>query len=127
FMNGVYREVLDDIRRVQEYLPDQILYLQPYAGELIAQLAKHPPSTEEPVRMFISLTTELNKIHYTCEIVGWDDKTVLTGRKRELISDIIAKYEPTERGGIYLQGHEGGSECVNLLHVRRMQRLALPF
>jgi hypothetical protein len=127
FMNGVFREVLDDIRSVQEHLPDQVLFLQPYTGERIVKFAENPPSSDDPVRMFISITTDLSKVRYTCEIVGWDDKTLLTGRKRELISEIIAKYEPTERGGIYTHGREGGPECRNLLHVRRMQKLVRPF
>lgn len=125
-MNGVYRGVLDDILKVQQHLPDQVLYLQPYAGERIVKLADCPPSSDSPVRMFISLTDDLPRVRYLCEIVGWDDKTALTGPKHDIIETLIRQFQPTE-DGIYMHARDGGPECRNLLHVRRMRKLARPF
>ncbi|MDQ3634150.1 MAG: hypothetical protein M3405_06520 [Acidobacteriota bacterium] len=127
FINGVHSEVLEDIFEVQKHLPEQVLYLQPYSGKRIVKLADNNPSTEHPVQLFLSLTNDLSNIHFTCQIIGWDDKHTLSGRKKEIIRDIIMKFQPTEDDGIYLQAREGGSECRNLLHVRRMQKLSKPF
>lgn len=127
FINGVFREVLDDIRDAQNQQPDLVLFLQPYAGQLIVRLAKDPPGIDTPVVLFLSTTTELAKVSYTCEIVGWNDKTMLSEEEKNTISEVIEKYQPTERGGIYMQGHKGGPEAKNLLHVMHMRRLSLPF
>ena len=127
FINGVYRQVLDDIRTAQEAEPDLILYLQPYAGQQIVRLAKDPPSLESPVTLYLSTTSELAKVTYTCDVVGWSDKSVLSQQEFAAISEVIKKYQPTERGGIYMHGHPGGPEAMNLLHVQGMVRLALPF
>jgi len=127
FINGVYRRVLDDIRKAHESEPDLILYLQPYSGQLIVRLAKDPPTQAHPVTLFLSTTTEVAKVSYTCEIVGWCDKTKLGERELAAFSEVIQKYQPTERGGIYMRGHESGPEAKNLLHVMHMRRLSLPF
>ncbi len=95
FLNGVYSVVLEDIYKVQKYLPEQVLYLQPYAGSKITYLADDPPSADFPVKLLMSLTDDLPNIHFVCEIIGWDDKTVLGGRKREIIREIILKFQPT--------------------------------
>src|SRR5258708_35701931 len=125
FMNGVYSVVLADIYRVHSLVPDQILYLQPYKAERIVELADHPPSTDSPVNLFLSLTEDLPTVRYTCEIVGWNDKRGLTGRKREIIDTVIRAFQPTE-DGVYAVA-ERGIEPVNLLSVRRMRELSRPF
>jgi len=56
FINGVYAGVLNDICKVQGFVPEQILYLQPFAGQRIVELSDNPPSTDSPVRLFLSLT-----------------------------------------------------------------------
>lgn len=66
FINGVYRGVLSDIAEVQNLVPNQVLYLQPYAGSRIAQLASNHPSIESPIRLFRSLTDDLPTVRYTC-------------------------------------------------------------
>jgi hypothetical protein len=88
------------------------------------KLADDPPSTDSPVRLFLSLTDDLPTVRYTCEIVGWHDKRELTGRKRDIIETIIRSFEPTENGVYSVQQ---GTDCVNLLSVWRMRELAKPF
>ena len=124
FINGVFSSVIDEILAVQRCVPEQVLYLQPYAGDRIAELHKARPSVDRPMRLFISLTDDLPTVHYTCEIVGWDDKRELTGKKREIIEAVIKTFQPGEEE-VYTQRR--GTECVNLLHVWRMRRLAQPF
>ncbi len=55
FLNGVFEEVLDDIYKVHQFLPEQVLYLQPYAGQPIKNLADEPPSVDDPLQLFLSL------------------------------------------------------------------------
>lgn len=95
FMNGVYREVLDDTCSIHRHLPEQILYLQAYASQLIVRLADDEPSVESPVRMFISTTKELAKVRYACEIVG-DVKATIDSEKRSITDNIIRAFLPTE-------------------------------
>ena len=124
FINGVFSTVIDEILSVQKYVPEQVLYLQPYAGDKIVELYKNPPSVDRPVRLFLSLTDDLPTVRYTCEIVGWDDKRELVGRKREIIEAVIKTFQLGEEE-VYAERR--GVECVNLLHVWRMKQLSRPF
>ena len=124
FINGVFSTVVEEILAVQKYVPEQVLYLQPYAGDRIVELYKNPPSVDRPVRLFLSLTDDLPTVRYTCEIVGWDDKRELVGRKREIIQAVIEKLQPEEEE-VYAERR--GVECVNLLHVWRMKEISRPF
>jgi hypothetical protein len=124
FINGVFSTVITEILGVQKYVPEQVLYLQPYAGDRIVELYKHPPSVNSPVRLFLSVTDDLPTVRYTCEIVGWDDKRELVGQKREIIEAVIKIFQPGEEE-VYPERH--GVECVNLIHVWRMKQLSKPF
>ena len=124
FINGVYAGVLRDIHRVQTFVPEQILYLQPFSGQRIVKLSNNRPSTQSPVRLFLSLTDDLSTVRYTCEIVDWNDKRELVGRSREMIDSVIRAFQPTE-DGVYPVAR--GIECVNLLSVWRMRELSKPF
>lgn len=119
FINGVYESVLEEIRAVQEHLPEQVLFLQPYSGMRIAELRRVRPTVDDPMRLYISTTADLPIVAYTAEIVGWDDKELLPQAKRELVSRIQEALQPGEQ-------YEGTAE-VNLIHVRRMSRLESPF
>jgi hypothetical protein len=124
FINGVFESVLDEIVNVQQHLPEQVLYLQPYRNQRIVHLADRPPTADDPVRLFLSITSDIQHVHYVAEIVGWDDKRYLTGKKRELVEQVIRLLQPGE-GGIYEEA--GVGEAVNLLHVRRMKKLSQTF
>ncbi|MBN1139199.1 MAG: hypothetical protein JXM73_21655 [Anaerolineae bacterium] len=124
FLNGVYDNVLQEILRVQAYLPDQILFLQPYKWARIVRLAEDPPTTEDPVRLFVSTTVDLATVHYVGEVVGWDDKGQLEGARLDAINRVIGSLQPDEEA-VYMQ--ERGTRCTNLLHVRRLKQLSQPF
>jgi hypothetical protein len=126
FYNGMYEDVLKDILKIQAHLPEQILYLQPYSSERIVSLAENPPSVDDPVRLLMSLTTDLPRMHYACEIVGWDDKRKLKGPKLTLLNRIVYAFQWTE-GGVYEYARDKERPCVNLLYVRRMRKLSRPF
>jgi hypothetical protein len=126
FLNGVFDNVLQDILKVQAHLPEQILYLQPYSGSRIVELAEHPPSVDDPVRLFASVTGDLPTVHYIGEIVGWDDKRELDEAKLEALRRVIGPLQPTE-DGVYGRTESGDWDCINLLYVRRLHKLSKPF
>lgn len=119
FMNGNYESNLQGIADVQAACPEQILFIQPHGSRYIADLRDNPPTEEDPVTMYISISTDMNKVHFTAEVVGWDDKTKLSPQKRERIDEVIKTKQAPEPGVF-----EGG---VNLLHIRRLVRVDQPF
>jgi hypothetical protein len=123
FINGVYEGVLEEILQVQQFLPEHIMYLQPYAGSAIRHLHDKPPSPEEAVLLYLSTTTALGEIRYCAEIVGIDDKRTLSRDKRNVLNRVIWTLQPNETG---LYGDANGQECVNLLYIRRLQQLKPP-
>lgn len=126
FLNGIYETVLEDILRIQIELPEHIMYLQPYSSSPIVHLRDDRPSTEYPLLLFVSLTTDLSMIHYTAEIVGWDDKRDLSEKKKIALNHVIGKLQPGETG-LYDASRVEGKPSVNLLHIRRLQRMDPPF
>jgi hypothetical protein len=127
FLNGVYEAVLEEILAVQSVLPDQIMFLQPYKSHAIVRLRDDPPSVDDPMRLLISLTTDLPTVRYTAEIVGWDDKRRLPGTPRHrVLNRLICTLQPNE-GGLYNLSQATDGESVNLLHIRRLRALASPF
>ena len=125
FINGVFRSVLDEILRVQSVLPEQIMFLQPYSSSAIKALRENPPSVESPVRLYLSITDDLATIHYQAEIVGWEDKRELSDVKKGWINRLIATLQEDEKE-LYSDASENG-ECVNLLYIRRLQKVQSPF
>jgi hypothetical protein len=126
FLNGVFEEVLKDIFQVQAVLPEQIMFLQPYSSNAMKTLREEPPSVESPMQLFISLTDDLANIHYQAEIVGWEDKTTLSETKKQEINRLIATLQPTD-GELYNAARSGSGESLNLLYIRRLQKLTEPF
>jgi hypothetical protein len=126
FLNGVYESVLGEILQVQGTLPEQIMFLQPYRNEAIAKLRDDPPAVEDPMRLLMSVTSDLPTVQYVAEIVGWDDKRHLGEQKRAVLNRLIWTLQPNE-GGLYDAARGQGGESVNLLHVRRVRKLATPF
>ncbi len=126
FINGVFKGVLEEILIIQEALPEQILFLQPYTSSAITHLRDDPPTVDDPMHFFVSITTDLPTIRYEAEIVGWDDKTTLSKERRHAISRITWTLQPGE-GGLYDASRVEGAPSVNLLHIRRLKRLTEPF
>lgn len=126
FINGVYEGVLEEILLIQTHLPEHVMYMQPYASAPIIHLRNDPPTPEDPVRLYISVTTDLSTVKYAGEIVGWDDKIKLSEGKHNALSRLIWTLQPTETG-LYDASRVEGKLSVNLLHVRRIHQLTQPF
>ena len=102
------------------------MYLQPYSSNPIVHLQTNPPTPEDPVLLYISITTDLPNVHFSAEIVGWDDKQTLTEEKRHALNRIIWSLQPKE-GGLYDASRVEGKQSANLLHIRRLRRIDPPF
>jgi len=126
FINGIYDEVLKEILDVQFALPEHLMYLQPYSSRNMTKLKADPPTVEEPIRLYISITSDLATIRYQAEIVGWEDKRTLSSLKRTVLERVIKALQPGE-GTIYDAAKGGSGESVNLLTIRRLQMLDKPF
>src|SRR4051812_41333613 len=102
FPNGVYESVLKEVLAVQEGLPEQIMFLQPYKSHAIVRLRDNPPTVDAPMRLLISLTTDLKHVRYSAEIVGWDDKLKLRENppRHRVLNRLICTLQPNE-GGLY--------------------------
>ncbi|MBW4660481.1 MAG: hypothetical protein KME15_17550 [Drouetiella hepatica Uher 2000/2452] len=126
FINGVFASVLDEILETQSALPEQILFLQPYSGYVIKKLRDDVPSVESPMRLFLSITDDLATIRYQAEIVGWRDKRDLSQDEKQSINRVIAALQKGERE-LYNDAPSSTGENVNLLYVRRLQKVSSPF
>ena len=126
FINGVFETVLEEVLQIQTVLPEQIMFLQPYAGSVMKKLCDEPPSVESPMQLLVSTTTDLATVRYQAEIVGWEDKRILLETKKQVINRLIAVLQPDEKE-LYNAAKSGTGESVNLLYIRRLQKLDAPF
>lgn len=126
FINGVFESVLEEILLVQRWLPEHIMFLQPYSSDPIVHLRDNPPTIDDPTHLFLSITTDLPTIHYAAEIVGWDDKRTLPEEKHDAVNRLIWTLQPGETG-LYDASRVEGKQSVNLLYVRRLHKLDQPF
>ena len=115
FINGVYETVLKEIIEAQKLNKDMICFLQPYTPYKITHLNKQKPSKNNPIELYISITTNLDKVCYVASIVGWEDKRALTKERLENLNNHIETFQSSEEE-IYLQ-KESGKEYVNLISV----------
>jgi 5-methylcytosine-specific restriction endonuclease McrA len=120
FLNGVYESVLEEIRNAQEKYPGRAFFLQPYAPRRIEFLERVQPRAERPVVLYLSTTTNLNKICYLAEIIGWEDKQKLSEERSLSVSSDLKTYQSNE-GGLYLDIN--GKPAVNLITIRNLRRL----
>lgn len=124
YINGIFREVLDDIANVHETRPGLQLYLQPYTEAPITYLRDNAPTKLDPVRLYASTTDDLGRVSFVAEIIRWEDKTAMAPARRARVEKRLADYQPTEEG-LYNVPEDGISR--NLLCVLRMKRLEEPF
>ena len=124
FLNGVYRDVLEDIMKAQKKQLDLICYLQPYSPDPIKLLATERPDFDHPFRLYVSTTDDLGHICYTAEIVGWENKQEISKERLKSLNLHIIRYQPSDRE-IYMTVK--GRPCVNLISVANLRRIPNPF
>ena len=133
FINGIYHNVLEEILEAQKEVPDGTFYLQPFTGTAIKMLREKQPIPAAPITLYASVTGDLNKVAYTAQVVGWEDKTRMTQGRREEVTLTIRKYQPGERtddmeeAGLYNASGTPGKPSINLIHIRRLFKYEPPF
>lgn len=75
---------------------------------------------------FVSITEDLGHVHYSAEIVGWNDKTLLTANERQVIERVLKALQPGE-DRLYDKSSSFDGRSLNLIHVRRATRINNPF
>jgi hypothetical protein len=126
FLNGVFKNVVEEILLVQEHAPYHIMYMQPFSPKRIVRLADNLPSVNDRVRLLLSTTENLAHIHYVGEIVGWDNKQSLSPERSAVLNRLIWSLQPAE-GGLYFIHSDEARQSINLLSVWCMKRLGRPF
>jgi len=129
FINGIFEEVLDEVVKAHELDADQVCVLQPYSGSVIRLLQGHDFNQSPPIPFYISTTSDLTHISYIADIVGWDDKRELsndTGRLQQFNKQ-ISKNQPIQAEVYFYSDDEKTKECVNLIQVKNLRKLSLPF
>ena len=133
FMNGIYSQVLEDILKAQEEVPDGTFYLQPWTGTAIKMLRDNTPTPETPITLYASVTGDLNKVAYTAQVVGWEDKTRMSAARRAQVTEALIKHQPGEGAtedapaSLYNASGTPGSPSINLIHIRRLFQYDPPF
>ena len=126
FINGIFDSVLEEILEAQSQSPDLVCLLQPYSGRPIRKFQDHPPTPEAPVTLFASTTSDLQNVSHVAEIIGWEDKTRMTGARRAALNDFIKSHQPKE-GELYDYSSTPGKPSLNLLHVRGVVKVDKSF
>lgn len=124
YFNGIFEGVMEEILKAMKKRPEEIYFVQPYSPKIVQYLAKNTPTMEQPLTAYFSVTTSLNQVAYTAEIVGWENKLDLTDERRDEVEDLITKHQPKEEG-CYME--ERGTPCVNLISIINLKKITNPF
>lgn len=120
YLNGVYEQVLEEIRKAQADNPGLVCYLQPYSARAIAKLAESPPTPEAAIMTFISLTSSVSFISYQAKIIGWENKSEIAFARLGELNAHMQKHQPSEKE-IYMESN--GKPCINLISVVDVEQL----
>ncbi|MDP3008881.1 MAG: HNH endonuclease signature motif containing protein [Methylococcales bacterium] len=129
FINGVFESVLEEILKAQSKNKDLICYLQPYSTGNIKYLKENDFNKNPSITFYLSITTSLNQVCYIAEIVGWYNKKALLNDKEKLaeINNQISGNQPIQREVYFYADNEKTKECANLILVKSLKKLIVPF
>lgn len=122
FINGIFKNVLEEILTAQKKQPTEVFYLQPYKAQTIQMLKKNKPTEDIPIMLYISTTENYNTIAYMAEIIGWESKHDLSKERERYLNKKIQLYQPGEEC-IYRVKNSQGEESVNLITIRNLEKL----
>ena len=120
FLNGIYKDVLEEIIKSSNQNQNEVFYLQPKQKKRIKRLWATNPTKSKPLLLLLSISKDLNKIWYTASIVGWKNKNELVASEKDEINKLIKKNQPNE-GGL-LPG-----DSVNLIEISGLKELSEKF
>jgi 5-methylcytosine-specific restriction endonuclease McrA len=124
FLNGIFKDVLDEIVLAQRNKPDLVCFLQPYSSEKIRLLNERQFSTGDSIPLYVSTTDDLGRVSYTADIVGWEDKRSIAPDRLRNLNAHIQQYQPNEQEIYPLVN---GKPCTNLISVINVIRIPAPF
>ncbi len=124
FLNGVYRDVLDEIFSGQKTTPAPVYYLQPYSSDKIKLLSESELSKDNPISVYISTTDSLGMISYSAEVIGWEDKRKIKSARFQVLKQHIQKWQPEEED-IYMTA-PNGRKCTNLISIVNLHQFTNP-
>jgi 5-methylcytosine-specific restriction protein A len=129
FINGIFEDVLEEVLKAHKLDADQVCVLQPYSGGVIKLLQGHDFSQSPSLPFYISTTSDLTHISYIADIVGWDDKRELINDPERLhqFNKQISKNQPIQAEVYFYSDTANTKECVNLIQVKNLKKLPLPF
>ena len=129
FINGVFEDVLEEIIKAQMLEGELTCILQPYSGRVIKFLEGNDFNQHSSIHFYLSTTTDLKHIGYIAEIIGWEDKRKLANNVKKLqqLNEQIGKYQPIQQEVYFYSDAEKTKECVNLIEVKNLRKLAIPF
>lgn len=119
FINGIYDQVLTEIMAAQQMLGGGEFFLQPYKGQAIGMLKAQRPSTENPIRLYMSTTENLSQICYTAEVIRWEDKRELSEQRRRKVREYLKSYQHGEVA-LFTGAENVGKKAVNLITIRSL-------
>ncbi len=119
YVNGVFDSVLREIVAIQTAVPEQILFMQPFSDARISMLANKPPTIEDPVRLYVSISEDLGHVHYVGEVIGWENKRTIGSARKAIFERLIKEFQPGERNL--------SAKGVHVIVVRSMAKLDTPF
>jgi predicted HNH restriction endonuclease len=129
FLNGVFEEVLEEIQKAQKTKDNLVCFLQPYSGKIIKLLEQNDFKKNPVIPFYISTTTNLNTVIYTAEIVGWENKREIIDNTEKLAiyNEQIVNTQPIQESVYFFSDAKGTKECVNLIFVKNLKELKIPF
>ncbi len=121
---GVFNEVLKEIQKAQQNNEGLVCYLQPYTSDVIKLLRDESPSLNNPIKLYLTTSDNLNNIVYECHVVGWEDKQTLSSDRIEKLNTHITLHQPGEKE-IYPKT-KNGKPCKNLIHIKKLIKREIP-
>ena len=129
FLNGVYKDVLDEIIVAQAKNNDLVCYLQPYKNHAIKLLKENDFDEISVIKIHISTTSDLNLISHVADIVNWEDKKALFKDKERLkyLNKHIIEHQSGEEKIYPFSDEEKTKECINLISIINLRKISNPF
>lgn len=129
FLNGVYKNVLEEIITAQSNKKDLVCFLQPYRGTIIKLLERNDFTKNPSIPLYLSTTTALGSVGYIAKIVGWENKTALRSDEEKLnkINKQIKKYQPSEKNVYFFSETDKTKKRINLIEIKNLKKLDILF
>lgn len=125
FINGIYEGNGETMIHAQSKCPGLVCYAQPYGPGVIQCLKKNQPSPKRTMRVYFSTTIDLRHVHFTGQIIRWEDKQMLSRGRKRSVTRHLRKHQPGEVA-LFKGTEEKTANARNLISVVDVRRLPTP-